>query len=77
MRTIFLLLVISTIATAQIKVSDNRRFLADSDNKPFFWLGDTCWELFHRMTREEIDEFLEIKSVVMRIGKTRPNWVRD
>lgn len=24
-----------------------------------------------------LDEFLEIKSVVMRIGKTRPNWVRD
>lgn len=27
--------------------------------------------------RYGLDEFLEIKSVVMRIGKTRPNWVRD
>lgn len=27
--------------------------------------------------RYGVDEFLEIKSVVMRIGKTRPNWVRD
>ncbi|QEE46622.1 aldehyde dehydrogenase family protein [Rhizobium sp. WL3] len=27
--------------------------------------------------RYGLDEFLEIKSVVMRIGQTRPNWVRD
>jgi acyl-CoA reductase-like NAD-dependent aldehyde dehydrogenase len=27
--------------------------------------------------RYGLDEFLEIKSVVMRIGRTRPNWVRD
>ena len=26
--------------------------------------------------RYGLDEFLEIKSVVMRIGQTRPNWVR-
>jgi len=27
--------------------------------------------------RYGLDEFLEIKSVVMRVGHTRPNWVRD
>ena len=27
--------------------------------------------------RYGLEEFLEIKSVVMRIGQTRPNWVRD
>lgn len=46
---------------AQIKVSDNHRFLQTKDGKPFFWLGDTDWELFHRLTREEADEFLEIR----------------
>ena len=46
---------------AQIKVSDNHRFLTSQDGKPFFWLGDTDWELFHRLTREEAEEFLEIR----------------
>ncbi len=47
---------------AQIKVSSNHQFLADRDGKPFFWLGDTDWELFHRMTREEAEEFINIRS---------------
>ena len=25
---------------------------------PFFWLGDTAWELFHRLNREEADHYL-------------------
>ena len=31
------------------RVSDNRRFLLDQFGKPFFYLGDTAWELFHRL----------------------------
>jgi len=46
---------------AQINVSDNHRFLQTRDGKPFFWLGDTDWELFHRLTREETEAFLEIR----------------
>ena len=40
-----------TPATAlpRLKVSDNRRFLVTADGRPFFWLGDTAWELFHRL----------------------------
>lgn len=45
-------------ALAQLKVSSNKRFLITADNKPFFWLGDTAWELFHRLTREEADKYL-------------------
>ena len=25
---------------------------------PFFWLGDTAWELFHRLTREDAERYL-------------------
>ncbi|MCC7207827.1 MAG: glycoside hydrolase family 140 protein [Anaerolineae bacterium] len=42
-----------------IRVSPNRRFLVTANGAPFFWLGDTAWELFHRLTREEADEYLE------------------
>ena len=38
-----------------LRVSDNKRFLVTDDGRPFFWLGDTAWELFHRLTREEAD----------------------
>ena len=41
-----------------LKVSDNRRFLCEADGRPFFYLGDTAWELFHRLTREEADLYL-------------------
>jgi hypothetical protein len=43
----------------QLAVSANKRFLQTADGKPFFWLGDTAWELFHRSTREEADKYLQ------------------
>ncbi len=45
-------------APACLRVSDNHRFLVYENGKPFFWLGDTAWELFHRTTREEADQYL-------------------
>ncbi|MBC8081172.1 MAG: glycoside hydrolase family 140 protein [Gorillibacterium sp.] len=42
----------------QIKVSENNRFLVHEDGTPFFWLGDTTWELFHKLNREEVDLYL-------------------
>jgi hypothetical protein len=43
----------------QLRVSDNKRFLVTADGRPFFWLGDTAWELFHRLTREDADRYLQ------------------
>ena len=42
----------------RLRVSDNKRFLVYSDGTPFFYLGDTAWELFHRLNREEADLYL-------------------
>jgi hypothetical protein len=42
----------------RLKVSPNRRFLVREDGTPFFYLGDTAWELFHRLNREEADRYL-------------------
>ena len=44
---------------AQIKVSDNKRYLVKADGTPFFWLGDTAWELFHRLNREQAAYYLK------------------
>lgn len=42
-----------------LHVSDNARYLVHEDGTPFFYLGDTAWELFHRLDREEAGAYLE------------------
>lgn len=46
---------------AQIDVHRGQRYLETKDGKPFFWLGDTAWELFHRMTREDARAYLRLR----------------
>src|SRR5438105_2812671 len=48
-------------AFPQFSVNVNKRFLL-KNGKPFFWMGDTGWELFHRLTREEADQYLQHRS---------------
>src|SRR5215207_4733119 len=43
----------------KLKVSSDHRSLIREDGTPFFYLGDTAWELFHRLTREDADRYLE------------------
>ncbi|MEP7365074.1 MAG: glycoside hydrolase family 140 protein [Acidobacteriota bacterium] len=42
-----------------LRVAPNQRFLVTTEGKPFFYLGDTAWELFHRLNREEATLYLE------------------
>lgn len=49
----------SSASLPRLKVSENRRFLVREDGRPFFYLGDTAWELFHRLSREEATRYLE------------------
>jgi hypothetical protein len=42
----------------RLTVSENQRYLVTADGRPFFWLGDTAWELFHRLSREETERYL-------------------
>lgn len=48
-------------SSAQFSVSANKRFLL-KDGKPFFWLGDTGWELFHRLNSKEAEKYLQHRS---------------
>lgn len=43
----------------KLKVSDNHRYLVHADGAPFFYLGDTAWQLFSRLNREESERYLE------------------
>ena len=42
----------------RLQVTPNHRFLEYDDGTPFFYLGDTAWELFHRLTLAEADRYL-------------------
>lgn len=48
--------------SAQLKVSDNHRYIIQADGTPFFWMGDTAWELFHRLTKEETDLYFKTRA---------------
>ena len=41
-----------------LRISDNRRFLVHDHGAPFFYLADTAWELFHRLTLSEAERYL-------------------
>jgi hypothetical protein len=46
----------------RLKVSANHHFLVYENGPPFFYLGDTAWEIFHRLKREEVDHYLSVRA---------------
>ena len=50
---------LSAFSQSRLKVSENKHFIVKADGSPFFYLGDTAWELFHRLNREEAERFLK------------------
>lgn len=47
------------LSHGKLKVSENKRFLVFEDETPFYYLGDTGWELFHRLNKDETEKYLE------------------
>jgi len=69
-------------ADHRLRVSEDGRFLVKADGAPFFWLADTAWQVFHRLSREEADLYLKnradkrftvIQAVAVMDSLTRPN----
>ncbi len=44
--------------SGNLRVSDNKRYLQNGDT-PFFWLGDTAWLLFNKLSLEETYTYLK------------------
>ena len=61
---LFLSMAATLTAAPRLRISDNRRFLVFEDGKPFFYLGDTAWELFHRLNREEAEKYLQNRAAL-------------
>ncbi len=69
----------------RIRPDGDGHLLMTEYGKPFFWLGDTAWELFHRLNREEAElyfanrqhkRFTVIQAVVLAEfdGLNTPNF---
>lgn len=46
----------------RLQITKDGHFLEFQDGTPFFWLGDTGWELFHRLDLNEIKQYLNNRS---------------
>ncbi|HOF98974.1 MAG: glycoside hydrolase family 140 protein [Paludibacteraceae bacterium] len=47
------------LCQSELKITSDHHYLSYKNGDPFFWLGDTAWELFHRLKLEEIETYLE------------------
>jgi Protein of unknown function (DUF4038) len=86
---LFIIISINSIAQTlwshgRLKVTPDGHYLQFTDGTPFFWLGDTGWELFHRLRLEEIKIYLDNRAakgfnVIQAValaefdGLTKPN----
>lgn len=55
---IVLLIFCTGLNSQKVVLHESGRYLVTEDGKPFFWMADTAWELFHRSSREEVDLYL-------------------
>ena len=46
-------------ASFPLKVSSNGRYLLDGRGQPFFYLADTGWQIFNKLTKQEAEQYLE------------------
>ncbi|WP_158860726.1 apiosidase-like domain-containing protein [Lunatibacter salilacus] len=71
-----------------LKISPDNRYLLTENGTPFFWLGDTAWELIHRLDKEESLHYLQdradkgfnvVQAVILAEldGLTDPNALGD
>jgi hypothetical protein len=74
----------STLLALLLSVSPNGHYLQDQNGKPFFYLADTGWELFHRLNEADAEfyfkrraeqGFTAIQCVILAefSGLTEPN----
>lgn len=50
---------LNAAALPDLRIAADHRHLETAEGKPFFLLGDTAWELFHRLSREETQLYLK------------------
>lgn len=60
--SILVLFCLETGYAQVLSVAPSKRYLQTPEGKPFIWIGDTAWELFHKLNRAEADEYLTARA---------------
>lgn len=47
------------LKNGKLRVAANQRYLEFENGQAFFYLGDTAWELFHRLSKADAEKYLE------------------
>ncbi|MBN1924766.1 MAG: glycoside hydrolase family 140 protein [Prolixibacteraceae bacterium] len=42
-----------------LQISENKQYIENENGEPFLWIGDTAWELIHRLNRNETVFYLK------------------
>ncbi|HBL77295.1 MAG: hypothetical protein A2W90_22005 [Bacteroidetes bacterium GWF2_42_66] len=80
---VFLSFTASGQTLPRLEVVSNHRYLVQDDGtqegKPFFYLGDTAWELFTRLTKPEVETYFQVRkeqgfNVIMAILHNEPSY---
>lgn len=62
-------------------VSTNGHYLQYEDGNPFFWLGDTGWDLFYKLKLNDIKDYLDNRAakgfnVIQAVALAEPDGIR-
>lgn len=58
---LFFFIILAQQGFSQFTISHNHHYLL-KNGKPFFWLGDTGWELFHRLNKDDVETYFKKRS---------------
>ena len=59
LNLLFVLLHFQSILAQSLRISENGRYIEKENGTPFFYLGDTAWEMFHRLDSKEAGHYLK------------------
>ena len=48
-----------TAVKPALRISENKRYLVNAADEPFFWMGGTSWGMSEWLTREDVDIYLD------------------
>src|SRR5688572_25631838 len=65
----------------KLVVSKDHRYLVSEQGRPFFWLADTGWELFHKLTKEDVTLYFNTRAkqgftIIQAVGLAELNGLR-
>ena len=67
---------------SRLKVNPNGHYLQYKDGTPFFWLGDTGWDLFYKLKLNDIKDYLDNRAakgfnVIQVVALAEPDGIRE